>query len=108
MDCKAQAAVVMNTFKGKTTVAEVVRQYDLTVSEVASWIDEAQRSVENGFKARPKDIQDQYGAELRKTWDVNVSEGWQYGGAALFLDFFMQRFQGSRGIPVGSGNLKIP
>ena len=51
-----KAAVVMDIFKGKTTVAEVVRHYDLTVSEVEGWIDEAQLSMENGFKARPKDI----------------------------------------------------
>ncbi|WP_311950859.1 DUF1153 domain-containing protein [Halomonas piscis] len=48
---KRKAAVVMDIFKGKTTTAEVARQYDLTVSEVEGWIDEAQRSMENGFKA---------------------------------------------------------
>jgi transposase-like protein len=52
---KRKAAVVMDIFKGKTTVAEVARQHDLTVSEVEGWIDEAQRSMENGFRARPKD-----------------------------------------------------
>ncbi|WP_217694019.1 DUF1153 domain-containing protein [Chromohalobacter japonicus] len=36
---KRKAAVVMDIFKGKTTVAEVARQYDLTVSEVEGWID---------------------------------------------------------------------
>ena len=30
---KRKAAVVMDIFKGKTTVAEVARQHDLTVSE---------------------------------------------------------------------------
>lgn len=30
----------MDIFKGKTTAAEVARQYDLTVSEVEGWIDE--------------------------------------------------------------------
>ncbi|MEQ5857767.1 DUF1153 domain-containing protein [Halomonas sp. EF61] len=51
---KRKAAVVMDIFKGKTTTAEVARQYDLTVSEIEGWVDEAQRSMENGFKARPK------------------------------------------------------
>ena len=64
---KRKAAVVMDIFKGKTTAAEVARQYDLTVSEVEGWIDEAQRSMENGFKARPKDIREQYESELRET-----------------------------------------
>ncbi|MBF7051763.1 DUF1153 domain-containing protein [Halomonas sp. KAO] len=64
---KRKAAVVMDIFKGKTTAAELARQHDLTVSEVEGWIDEAQRSMENGFKARPKDIRDQYESELRET-----------------------------------------
>ena len=51
---KRKAAVVMDIFKGKTTVAEVARQHDLTVSEVESWIEEAQRNMENGFRARPR------------------------------------------------------
>ncbi|GGX92618.1 hypothetical protein GCM10007160_20140 [Litchfieldella qijiaojingensis] len=41
---KRKAAVVMNIFKGKTTAAEVARQYDLTVSEVKGRVEEAQRS----------------------------------------------------------------
>ena len=64
---KRKAAVVMDIFKGKTTVAEVARQHDLTVSEVEGWIEEAQRSMENGFRARPKDIREQYESELRET-----------------------------------------
>ena len=64
---KRKAAVVMDIFKGKTTVAEVARQHGLTVSEVEGWIDEAQRSMENGFRARPKDIHEQYESELRET-----------------------------------------
>ncbi|WP_445005657.1 DUF1153 domain-containing protein [Halomonas mongoliensis] len=54
MTAKRKAAVVMDIFKGKTTVAEVARQHDLTVSEVEGWTEEAQRSMENGFRARPR------------------------------------------------------
>ena len=64
---KRKAAVVMDIFKGKSTVAEVARQHVLTVSEVEGWIVEAQRSMENGFRARPKDIREQYESELRET-----------------------------------------
>ncbi|OLO07440.1 hypothetical protein BTW08_11715 [Salinicola sp. MH3R3-1] len=56
---KHKAAVVMDIFKGKTTAAEVARQYGLTAPGVEGWIDEAQRSMENGVKARPKDIREQ-------------------------------------------------
>ncbi|MBN8414481.1 DUF1153 domain-containing protein [Halomonas sp. DP8Y7-1] len=64
---KRKASVVMDIFKGKTTAAEVARQYDLTVSEIEGWVDEAQRSMENGFRARPKDVREQYESELRET-----------------------------------------
>ncbi|MBY5985171.1 DUF1153 domain-containing protein [Halomonas sp. DP5Y7-2] len=64
---KRKASVVMDIFKSKTTAAEVARQYDLTVSEIEGWVDEAQRSMENGFRARPKDVREQYESELRET-----------------------------------------
>src|SRR5699024_8808192 len=63
---KRKAAVVMDIFKGKTTVAEVARQHDLTDSEVESWSEEAQRDMGNGFRARLKDSRDQYESELRE------------------------------------------
>ncbi|WP_234252820.1 DUF1153 domain-containing protein [Billgrantia aerodenitrificans] len=51
---KRTAAVVLEIFKAKTTAAEAARQYDLTVSEFEGGIEEAQRSMESGFRARPK------------------------------------------------------
>lgn len=50
---KRKSAVVIEIFNGKTTAVEVARLHDLTVAEVEGWIEEAQRSVENGFRARP-------------------------------------------------------
>ncbi len=64
---KRKTTVVMDIFKVKTTVAEVARQYDLTVSEVQGWIEEAQRNMENGFGARPKAIREQYESESRES-----------------------------------------
>ena len=64
---KRKTAVVKDIFKGKTTAAEVARQCALTVSEIDGWIDEAQRSMENGFRARPKDVREQYESKLRET-----------------------------------------
>ncbi|MHA3025199.1 hypothetical protein [Chromohalobacter israelensis] len=40
----------MDTFKGKTTAAEMARQYDLTLSEVDGWIDGPQRSGRTGSR----------------------------------------------------------
>ncbi|MFC0311408.1 transposase [Chromohalobacter canadensis] len=64
---KRKASLVMDNLKDKVTVAEVVRQHDLTVFEVEDWIDEAQRNMENGGKARPKDIREQYESDLPET-----------------------------------------
>lgn len=63
---KRKATVIMDIFKAKTTVAEVARQHDLTVPEVEAWIEKAQRNMENGFRARPKEIREQYESELRE------------------------------------------
>ncbi|WP_280542313.1 hypothetical protein [Chromohalobacter sp. 11-W] len=57
----------MDIFKGKATVAEVARQHDLTVSAVEGRVDETQRNMENGFKARPKNTREQDGADLWET-----------------------------------------
>lgn len=64
---RRKAAVVMDIFKGKTTIADVAREHDLTVSEVEGWTEDAQRNRENGFRARPWDIREQYESELRET-----------------------------------------
>lgn len=47
-----KAAVVRVILKGKATATEVARQCDLIASETQSRIDEAQRSMENGFRVR--------------------------------------------------------
>lgn len=57
---KQKSAVVIDMFKGKTTAAEVARLHDLAVAEVEGWIEEAQLSVENGFRARSRELWEQY------------------------------------------------
>ena len=62
--------MVVGIFRGKIAATEAARQYGLTVSEIEGWIDEAQRSMENGFRARPKDIREQYESVLRETKEL--------------------------------------
>ena len=57
--------MVIDIFKGKATVTEVAREHELSVSDVEVWVEEAQRNMENGFRARPRDIREQYESELR-------------------------------------------
>ena len=61
---KRKTQVVLDILKGKTTVAEVSRQHDLTPGEVERWVDEGIRGMENNFRARPRDIREQYERKL--------------------------------------------
>jgi len=65
---KRKTQVVLEILKGKTTVAEVARQSDLTPAEVESWIDEGVSGMENDFKVRPKDIRDEYEQKLSQAY----------------------------------------
>ena len=62
---KRKAQVVLDILKGKVTVSEVSRRYDLTPSEVAEWIEEGQRGMENALRARPRDVREQYEAKIK-------------------------------------------
>jgi len=45
MTAKRKAEVVMEIFQGKTTVAEVSRQYDLTPAQIEEWMEEARKGM---------------------------------------------------------------
>ncbi len=62
---KRKASLVMDIIKGKTTLAEASREFDLTPSEIEEWMDEAQRGMENALRAKPKDIHQQYEGRIK-------------------------------------------
>ena len=57
---KRKSAPVIEIIQGKTTVAEASRMYDLTPSEIESWVDDARKGMENALKANPLDVRQQY------------------------------------------------
>jgi transposase-like protein len=61
---KRKTQVVPDILKRKTTVAEVSRQHDLTPGEIERWVEEGIRGMENNFRARPRDIREQYERRL--------------------------------------------
>ena len=63
---KRKTQVVLDILKGKTTVAEVSRQHDLTPGEIERWVDEGINGMENNFRARPRDIREQYERKLEE------------------------------------------
>jgi transposase-like protein len=65
---KRKRQVVLDILKGKATVAEVARQHDLTPSQVEGWIEEGLAAMENGLRARPRDIREQYEQRLKEAY----------------------------------------
>ena len=63
---KRKTQVVLDILKGKTTVAEIARQHDLTPGEIERWVDEGISGMENNFRARPRDIREQYERKLEE------------------------------------------
>ena len=63
---KRKTQLVLEILKGKTTVAEAARRYDLKPGEIQSWVDEGIKGMENNLRARPRDIREQYEAKLKK------------------------------------------
>ena len=62
---RRKSALVLEIIQGKTTVSESSRRFDLSPSEVESWIGQAKAGMENALKAKPEDIREQYGTQLK-------------------------------------------
>lgn len=75
---KRKAALVMEIIQGKSTVAEASRAFDLTPSEIETWVDEAKRGMENALRTKPMDIREQYEKQLKELQEA-------YGEAMLEL-----------------------
>ena len=63
---KRKSALVMEIIQGKTTVAEASRQFDLTPSELESWVDQAKAGMENALRAKPQDVRQQYEKQINQ------------------------------------------
>ena len=61
---KRKSALVLEIIQGKTTVAEASRQFDLTPSELESWVDQAKEGMENALRAKPRDVRQQYEKQI--------------------------------------------
>ncbi|MFV0284495.1 MAG: transposase [Castellaniella sp.] len=62
---KRKSALVLDIIQGKTTVSEASRSYDLSPSEVETWVDDAKRGMENALRANPLDIKEQYERQIK-------------------------------------------
>ena len=75
---KRKTALVVEIIQGKTTVAEVSRQFDLTPSEIEDWVDQGKAGMEIALKAKPEDIREQYERQLKELQEA-------YGEAMMEL-----------------------
>ena len=75
---KRKTALVIEILQGKTTVAEASRSFDLSPSEIESWVDDAKKGMENSLRANPLDIREQYEKQLKDLQEA-------YGEAMLEL-----------------------
>ena len=75
---KRKSALVIEIVRGKTTVAEASRSYDLAPSEIENWMDDTRKGMENALKANPLDVRQQYEKQLRDLQEA-------YGEAMLEL-----------------------
>ena len=75
---KRKSALVIEIIQGKTTVSEASRAYDLSPSEIAGWVEDAKRGMENSLRANPLDIYAQYEKQLKDLQEA-------YGEAMLEL-----------------------
>jgi transposase-like protein len=77
MDGAAEVGAGAGDHPGET-IAEASRQFDLTPSEIESWVEDGKRGMENALKARPEDVREQYERQLKDLQEA-------YGEAMLEL-----------------------
>ncbi|AIO70781.1 DUF1153 domain-containing protein [Burkholderia oklahomensis] len=75
---KRKSALVLDIIQGKTTVAEASRAYDLSPSEIESWVEDGKRGMENALRANPQDVKEQYERQIKDLQEA-------YGEAMLEL-----------------------
>ena len=75
---KRKSALVVEIIQGKATVAEASRSFDLTPSEIESWVEDAKKGMENALRANPLDIKVEYEKQVKDLQEA-------YGEAMLEL-----------------------
>ena len=61
---KRKSALMLEIIQGKTTVAEASRQFDLTPSELESWVAQAKAGMGNALRAKPQDVRQQHEQQI--------------------------------------------
>ncbi len=70
---RRKSALVLEIIQGKTTVAEASRAFDITPSEIETWVEEGKRGLENALRPKPENVREQYERQLKEL------QGWEHG-----------------------------
>ena len=62
---RRKRVLVLGVIRGKTTVSESSRRFDLPSSEIESWTGQAKSGMTNALKAKSEDIREQYESQLK-------------------------------------------
>lgn len=68
-----KAALVLDVIKGKSSPADLARQFDLTVGEVEAWVEKFLEGGKEGLRAVPRDLEARFQSE-RKDLLAKVGE----------------------------------
>lgn len=60
-----KSALVLEIIQGKTTVSEASRTYDLSLSEMETWVDDGKWGMGNALRANLQDVKEQYKRQLK-------------------------------------------
>jgi transposase-like protein len=75
---RRKGALVLEIIQGKTTVAEASRGYDLSPSEIETWVEDGKKGLENALRSNPLDVKEHYERQLKELQEA-------YGEAMLEL-----------------------
>jgi hypothetical protein len=56
---KRKAALLMNIIKGRTSIVEASRSFNLPPSEIKEWVEGGKRCMENALRAKPLNVKEQ-------------------------------------------------
>jgi hypothetical protein len=51
-------------------VAEASRPFDLAPSEIETWVDDAQKGMENALRTKPLDVKEQYERQIKDSQEA--------------------------------------
>lgn len=75
--------MVIEITQDKTTVAEASRAYDLSPSEVESWVEDGRKDMENALRANPLDVREQHEKQLKDLQEAHGEEMSEIGARKI-------------------------